>query len=90
MHFVPFNVGRLTRIEHLYNTVDSISVETKSGCVYHGCTVTWEQGWTRSAEFDNYRFIHGYYTIYPEDVANIAFEDADVKQFIKDNPETEC
>lgn len=89
MNFVPFNKGRATRIETLYETVDSISVETKSGYVYHNCTITWEQGWTRSAEFDNYRFNHYSGTIWPEDIASVAFEDADKEQFMKDYPEGE-
>lgn len=87
MHFVPFNKGRHTRIETLYESVDSISIETKYGYVYHNCTVSWEQGWTRSAEFDNFRFKHSTGEIFPEDVVNVAFEDADKKQFMKDYPE---
>lgn len=87
MHFVPFNKGHDTRIETLYESVDSISIETKYGYVYHNCTVSWEQGWTRSAEFDNYRFNHYSGTIWPEDVSSVAFEDVDKEQFMKDYPE---
>lgn len=89
MNFVPFNQSRNTRIEYLYNNVDSISVETTSGHVYHNCTVEWEQGWTRSYEFDNYRFKHGEYDIWPESVVSIAIEDEGKQQFMKDYPEGE-
>lgn len=88
MHFVPFNQGKATRIETLYDEVDSISIETHSGFVYHNCTVTWEQGRTRSAEFDNYRFKHGDDITFPEDVAFVAFEDECKEQFMKDFPES--
>lgn len=91
MHFVPFNKSPETKIEALYlnEGIDTLSVETKYGYVYHGCSIRWEQGWTRSAEFDNYRFNHGNGTIFPEDVACIAFEDSELEQFKKDNPEGE-
>ncbi|QXN76459.1 hypothetical protein [Escherichia phage BF17] len=89
MHFEKFNTNRNTRIDVLYETQDSISIRTRSGDVYHDCTIGWEQGRTRSAEFDNYRFYQGDTTIWPEDVEDIAFEDEHKDEFIKFNPKTE-
>jgi hypothetical protein len=89
MEFVKFNKhANGTLIEQLYESVeDTISICDKNGFVYHNCTIGWEQGRTRSAEFDNYRFYHKGYTIWPESVDGVAFEDADKKQFMKTYPE---
>lgn len=89
MHFEKFNANRNTRIEMLFETQDTISICTKSGDVYHECTIEWEQGRTRSVEFDNYHFKQGDRKIWPELVESIAYEDEDKESFIKENPEND-
>lgn len=87
MEFVKFNKPG-TRIEQLYDTVeDTLSICDKHGIIYHDCTIGWEQGWTRSAEFDNYRFYHHGSTIWPENVDSIAIEDSDKDAFVEMYPE---
>lgn len=87
MNFVEFN-KKDTKIEKLYDTVDdTLSVMDYDGNVYHNCTISWEQGRTRSAVFDNYRFNHQNGTIWPEDVSHIALEDEEKDIFIDEHPE---
>lgn len=89
MEYIQFNKVGSTTIEVLYDKVDSISILTTDGLPYHECSITWEQGRTRSVEFDNYRFVCGTSTIWPENVTHVAFEDEDKEQFIKDNKRSE-